>query len=1401
MMKKILSLILCLSILAGTLITSGLSVYADEIEAMIGSTEYATLEEALDAADNGEVITLMSDATVEKTLEVSNTLTLHSDNGSAVTLAGSAGGSLVDITGALTLTGVTLRGGSDYTVTLSGGTLTLLENSWVSDGVYINGGVLNFKGGAISGLVKVEDEYSTLRMSGSATFTDVSQIYLPFGSYIDITGKLTGTGDINIVTYSASIGDRVAILSAGIGLDLTQLERFKIESDGTVYTALLNGNDIILDKPAGSNEVARIGDTAYSTLAEAFDAAAAVGNATVTLVANATVYSPITVKGNITLDADGNYTVISDFSLAGSAFVVSKGSALKLSDADNILTVEGRDNGSALFDVQGNLSIDSSVAIRGNINTSERYNKGAVYVNGGSFNMTGGAITENHSASGTVYVESGSFNMTGGVIINNNAKGAGGVYVAGGSFNLSGGSIYANTGDGVWAKGSFALSGSGAIYSSSTYPATVFLSEGAKIKAVSSWKPSAAPAGYTNVIPIAMTEPKLYDVVAEFDAAPISDYFKMSDRYENKFALIAKDKSLIIAAADAVYTVYWGNNPYMTIEEAVAALPDNTAATLKVVGDSLVSAPVVIKQGMNITITTDKNPANLEDYSLRIVKRGADFTDAIFRIEKGATLTLQADTDKGLVFDGENKPVKSAMVVTAGGFVVGNGVILKANNNRSAEVLTGNNRVFTFGGGVYIEKGGSCTLGGGSIAGHYASYGAGIYVNDGALNISGGEVTSNVALYGAGIYLETSGTDAAAFAALAMTGGIIYSNNATNVNTVPGSGVAGGVYIGNGSTFMMSGGDLEKNSAALASGVCVGTAVYAENIPEPQFVISAKASIATDNTVLLAIPGISYVLVSSALTAQKGAITLSLPTPMPQNMKLAAFYYGENQITNDTAARNAATKGLFALDKSAAEYFNVSVCEAEKNILVNTAGDYILPRAKSGKHHNGLDMYVEGDTAPAEGETRTAISYGSVVIHEKGSFTAYYEMSYYPNLYENVNTAISAPFPQGTRIVMIESSDEENVGYYYYEVSGDENVVSVTEAVNGVKTPDIIEIPLVNFYKMGTKDTFYEAVVNEDTSAKAVTREKMLFVVDFTDVRADEGESLEGEFTMVWNHYYPGDAEGERYDISGNIARSVYKVSNTATSTLTLAVGEDNTFDLSYALTDDSAALAQNKGVFLFQLGYGTFPRGTVLTDAEGKQYVSSGKATVIAVPIPCDGDGNIIREGSLSLTVSNYYGTALVNASVRCVIAASADGTHYTVGAAYDAESEGVKFELEAGDEYSVLVTTPDGEKKPYYESYDVLKESSALEMTVKGLANTVEVESFNLTLLKKQGEEYLPCELSELFDVSADYGSEVILNTGNLSLKLASGINRLMGNEYKISFRVGDAVEYVKVNVIEAE
>jgi len=103
---------------------------------------------------------------------------------------------------------------------------------------------------------------------------------------------------------------------------------------------------------------------------------------------------------------------------------------------------------------------------------------GGVQIQGGTFNLLGGAITGNsvgktgffgtEGLGGGVYMQSGTFNMSGGAITGNKALGSsmgtslgrgGGVYISGGAFNFTGGTISGNDAGAI----------GGGVYLASTY--------------------------------------------------------------------------------------------------------------------------------------------------------------------------------------------------------------------------------------------------------------------------------------------------------------------------------------------------------------------------------------------------------------------------------------------------------------------------------------------------------------------------------------------------------------------------------------------------------------------------------------------------------------------------------------------------------------------------------------------------------------------------------------------------------------------------------------------------------------------------------------------------------------------------------------------------------------------
>ncbi|MCD7746650.1 MAG: YDG domain-containing protein [Lachnospiraceae bacterium] len=181
--------------------------------------------------------------------------------------------------------------------------------------------------------------------------------------------------------------------------------------------------------------VAQVGETTYSTIADAIDDAAE-SEDTVTLLDDVTENVTISSGISITLDLAGH-------------------------------TLTGTGSGSVITINSGTLTLkDSSTGQTGTVTGGSATYGGGVYVSGGTFNMVGGTISGNTAKSygGGVYVQgSSTFTMTGGTISNNSLTGyncsGGGVYVysANATFNMKGGTISGNGAD----SGSSGNSGNG----------------------------------------------------------------------------------------------------------------------------------------------------------------------------------------------------------------------------------------------------------------------------------------------------------------------------------------------------------------------------------------------------------------------------------------------------------------------------------------------------------------------------------------------------------------------------------------------------------------------------------------------------------------------------------------------------------------------------------------------------------------------------------------------------------------------------------------------------------------------------------------------------------------------------------------------------------------------------
>jgi hypothetical protein len=123
----------------------------------------------------------------------------------------------------------------------------------------------------------------------------------------------------------------------------------------------------------------------------------------------------------------------------GYLFTIGKGWTLTL---DENITLIGKDNNSGslvVINKGGTLVLNDGAKIKKNTKKSGSSGGGGVYINGGTFTMVGGEISENIVASTSVFSNNGQGRAI---------AGGGGVYVSGGgNFTMSGGRILENKAD------------------------------------------------------------------------------------------------------------------------------------------------------------------------------------------------------------------------------------------------------------------------------------------------------------------------------------------------------------------------------------------------------------------------------------------------------------------------------------------------------------------------------------------------------------------------------------------------------------------------------------------------------------------------------------------------------------------------------------------------------------------------------------------------------------------------------------------------------------------------------------------------------------------------------------------------------------------------------------------
>jgi hypothetical protein len=403
---------------------------------------------------------------------------------------------------------------------------------------------------------------------------------------------------------------------------------------------------------------------------------------------------------------------------------------------------------------------------------------GGVYVNGGTFTMSGGTVSGNISRSvvnygqksygGGVYVDTGTFSMSGGAISGNRTESGyddshgGGVYVGDGTFSMSGGAVSSNTssggqksyGGGVYVfNGTFTISG-GSVNGNTSGSTTLGLDGG------------SAYGGGVYV-----------------DAGT----FSISGGAVSGNGALSEDghssRGGGVYVGDGIFTMSGG------------------------------------------TVSGNISSGSLLSYVYPSDGFGASYGGGVY--VEGGTFTIS----DGTVSDNTAVPPDyfSESSTYGGGVYVGNGTFIMNGGAVSGNTATPSSssavgsRLAARGGGVYVS-GGIFTMGGGAVNGntasaHASAYGGGVYINDGTFTMSEGAVSGNTAsassdAYGGGVYIS-DGT-------FSKGGGAVNGNTASSSSY---SAYGGGVYV-SGENFSMDGGTVNGNTVSSASFYASGGGVY-----------------------------------------------------------------------------------------------------------------------------------------------------------------------------------------------------------------------------------------------------------------------------------------------------------------------------------------------------------------------------------------------------------------------------------------------------------------------------------------------------------------------------------------------------------------------------------------------
>ena len=496
--KKLIAFFGTVLAIMALMCTAAFAEISETDKAAIGDTGYATFDAAKNAAKDGDTITLLADAEVDRsnfdTYQIWYRITVDGQNKYGLKINGTGSVEiqvevrfknmvindtathyygLFKITGSghLVLENSTITGAvggvagpivsesKDARVTLIGSKIDSSKRSWDNN----KGTAVSMsKGGKL--VIDANSEITRCQNGGEAV-----AVYGGKGS-IDVSGKITGNTSVTDgAVYAGSgvtvtIGENAEISGNGsnliavkaddenaitdnslkygkFGKNCYEESAVVISDSGTAYSDIYNSL-----KNAGTMHLLKDGvftrkdgDTDKGNLDTGISVTLDGQNNTVTFETGTAVAQNITFK-NVTLDISN---------LSGDAFSIWGGSVTLESGAN--VTGNGQAAAGERRFVTANantaFNMNKGSSVSGVINSTAL--GGAVQLKGGTFNMTGGTISGcKANAGGAVYIrDGGKMVMSGGEIRNNSSNWpqGGGIYIEKGTLNVSGNAyIYDN---------------------------------------------------------------------------------------------------------------------------------------------------------------------------------------------------------------------------------------------------------------------------------------------------------------------------------------------------------------------------------------------------------------------------------------------------------------------------------------------------------------------------------------------------------------------------------------------------------------------------------------------------------------------------------------------------------------------------------------------------------------------------------------------------------------------------------------------------------------------------------------------------------------------------------------------------------------------------------------------